>query len=57
MHAQGKTNTGPARAAMEAKFYDQVDPERRLDEAERERRVRHAKSAYYRQLIARRWRK
>jgi hypothetical protein len=55
MHAMGLTNTGPARAAAERRFYDMVDPDGNLTDAERERRVRHAKSAYFAQLARKRW--
>lgn len=46
-HAQGRTNTGPARAAFEAKFLDEVDPERVLPDAERIKRAEAARSAYF----------
>lgn len=39
--------TQPARAALERKFEDQVDPDRQLDPVERAKRVKNAKSAYY----------
>ena len=55
LHAQGKTNTAPARAAMEAKFRAEVDPEGKLSPAELEKRVRHAKSVYYARMSAKRW--
>ncbi|MFI6307457.1 hypothetical protein ACIBCH_36700 [Amycolatopsis thailandensis] len=47
LHAQGKTNTGPARAAMQAKFENQVDPDGILPTAERARRAEHARKAYF----------
>jgi hypothetical protein len=47
MHAQGKTNTAPARAALDKKFLDQVDPDRTLPEPERAKRALHARSAFY----------
>jgi hypothetical protein len=50
MHAQGRTNTAPARAAFDAKFVDQVDPERTLPIAERQRRVTAARRAYFARL-------
>lgn len=46
-HAQGKTNTAPAREAMRQKFEDQVDPGRVLPPDELARRVQHAKKAYF----------
>ena len=49
-HAQGKTNTGPARAAFEQKFLDEVDPERRLSEAERRKRASHARKLHFQRL-------
>ena len=49
-HAAGKTNTGPARRAFDQRFYDQVDPDRQLPPAERERRAAHARKAYFTQL-------
>ena len=55
LHAQGKTNTAPACAAMEAKFRAEVDPEGKLSPAELEKRVRHAKSVYYARMSAKRW--
>lgn len=39
--------TQPARAGMERKFEDQVDPDRVLDPLERAKRVKNAKSAYF----------
>jgi hypothetical protein len=50
MHAQGKTNTRPAREAWFAKFEDQVDPDKTLEPAERERRAQLAVTAYMRAL-------
>ena len=44
-----------ARAAMEAKFRAEVDPEGKLSPAELEKRVRHAKSVYYARMSAKRW--
>lgn len=38
------------RAAFEKRFHDEVDPDRELPEAERLRRVEHAKSAYFTRL-------
>ena len=45
--ARGKTNTGPARAAFEQRFYDLVDPDGQLPEAERIRRAEAAKKAHF----------
>lgn len=50
LHAQGGTNTQAARAAFNERFYDEVDPDRQLPEAERERRAAHARAAYYTRL-------
>ncbi len=50
LHAQGKTNTAPARAALQAKFLREVDPDEVLPEAERQRRATHARKAYYTRL-------
>jgi hypothetical protein len=50
LHAQGKTNTGPARAARWQKLLDQVDPERQLSEEERTRRAQHAQAANMRRI-------
>lgn len=47
MHAAGKTNTAPARLAMEERFLHEVDPDGVLPEAERLRRADHAKRAYF----------
>jgi hypothetical protein len=46
-HAQGRTNTAPARAAFEQRFVDQVDPDRTLPEAERLKRAEAARSAHF----------
>jgi hypothetical protein len=50
MHAQGKTNTQPARDALLRKFEDDVDPDRTLTPAERAKRVEHARKEYYTRL-------
>jgi hypothetical protein len=50
LHAQGGTNTGPARKAFLDKFEQQVDPDRLLSSEERSKRVRAAKSAYFSKL-------
>ena len=52
MHSKNdsKEVSAAARAAFEKKFHDEVDPARSLPEAERLRRVEHAKSAYYSRL-------
>lgn len=55
VHARGKTNTAPARAAMEAKFEAAVDPDGTLDPAELAKRVAHAKSLHYSRLALARW--
>ena len=46
-HAQGRTNTGPATAAYNARWAKLVDPDETLDPDERDRRAEHAKSAHY----------
>jgi len=45
--------TAPGRAAFLARFLDEVDPERRLAPAERERRAESARRAYFMQLALR----
>jgi hypothetical protein len=57
MHAQGKTNTAPARQARWEGYLDEVDPERRLSEDERNTRARHAEQAYMTRLAYERSRK
>jgi hypothetical protein len=42
--------TAPARAALETKFEDEVDPERELTPEERAKRVDAARRAYYARL-------
>jgi hypothetical protein len=42
--------TAAARAAFDAKFLDEVDPQRVLPEAERERRPQHARKAHFAKL-------
>lgn len=50
VHARGKTNTAPARKAFLDRFEREVDPQGKLDPAERARRAEHAKSAYFARL-------
>ncbi|NIJ13073.1 hypothetical protein FHU38_003417 [Saccharomonospora amisosensis] len=50
LHAQGKTNTAPARKAFNDRFENEVDPDRVLDPAERARRAEHARKAYFTSL-------
>jgi len=50
LHAQGKTNTGPARASFLSRFEDEVDPERTLPADERHKRAEFAKRAYFTRL-------
>lgn len=45
-----REHTRPAREAFERRFLDQVDPNRELPEAERNRRAGHARAAYYQKL-------
>lgn len=48
--ADPSARTAPGRKAFDQRFYDQVDPDRTLPEAERERRASHARSAYFSRL-------
>lgn len=50
LHAQGKTNTAPARAAFFARFEREVDPEGILPPAERHRRAEFKYKAYMKAL-------
>ena len=50
MHAGGGTNTKPARAAWEARFERQVDPDGTLSPAERARRAAAAEKAHYTEM-------
>lgn len=45
-----KELTKPARAKFEQRFLDEVDPERTLTEAERNRRAQRARAAYFTRL-------
>jgi hypothetical protein len=47
LHAQGKTNTGPATAAYAARWDREVDPDGLLDPVERAKRAEAAKKAHY----------
>jgi hypothetical protein len=49
-HAQGRTNTQPARDAFAARFLREVDPDGVLPEAERLKRAEHARKAYFTRL-------
>lgn len=55
VHARGKTNTGPARAAWLAKIEAEVDPDGALDPEERARRVEYALRLRMTELARRRW--
>ncbi|MFQ6026631.1 MAG: hypothetical protein ACE5Q6_03855 [Dehalococcoidia bacterium] len=57
LHAQGRTNTAPARAKFMEKFIDQIDPKRVLPEPERLRRAELARKAYFSKLALRRGKK
>ena len=57
VHARGKTNTAPARSALQRKFELEVDPDGILDPDELEKRVAHAKSLHYARLSEKRWSK
>ncbi|MFB9926040.1 hypothetical protein ACFORO_12325 [Amycolatopsis halotolerans] len=46
-HAAGGTDTAPARAAFEARFERQVDPDGVLPPEERARRAANARKAYF----------
>jgi hypothetical protein len=46
-HAQGKTNTGPARIAYDARWAKLVAPDGSLPPGELERRADHARKAHY----------
>ena len=47
LHAQGKTNTGPARQAFLSKFEREVDPDGVLPPAERARRAAAARKLHF----------
>ncbi len=47
LHAQGGTNTAPARKAFDARFERAVDPDRTLDPVVRAKRAEHARKAYF----------
>ncbi len=49
-----REGTAPARAAWHARFEDQVDPDRRLDPAERSRRAHEAMRRHMRLMALRR---
>lgn len=50
LHAQGRTNTGPARDAFMARFEREVDPDGVLPPRERAKRAKAARSAYFARL-------
>ena len=50
LHAQGGTNTGPARSAFLARFEREVDPDGSLTESERQKRAECARRAYFARL-------
>jgi hypothetical protein len=50
LHAQGRTNTGPARRKFMERFLREVDPDGVLPEAERRRRAEAAKKAHFARL-------
>ena len=50
LHAQGGTNTGPARLAFLARFEREVDPGGVLPESERQKRAECARRAYFARL-------
>ncbi len=57
VHARGRTNTAPARAALDRKFELEVDPNGVLSPEELAKRVAHAKSLHYSRISAKRWSK
>jgi hypothetical protein len=50
LHSQGKTNTGPARKAFDARFEAEVDPDGTLAPEVRAKRAAHARSLYFTRL-------
>ncbi|MCL5957819.1 MAG: hypothetical protein M1358_00630 [Chloroflexi bacterium] len=54
LHAKydSKETTAKARATFMAKFVDEVDPDRKLPEAERLRRAEYAKKLYFARMAA-----
>ena len=55
VHARGRTNTGPARAAWEAKMAAEVDPEGTLPPDELARRIEYAMRVRMTRLAMARW--
>jgi hypothetical protein len=55
VHAAGKTNTRPARAAWLAKLAAEVDPDGTLPTAERDRRIEYLMRARMTRLAMARW--
>lgn len=55
VHAHGRTNTAPARAAWEAKLAAEVDPDGTLTADERQRRVAYAMRIRMTRLAMARW--
>lgn len=53
VHAQGKTNTAPARAKFAERFEREVDPDGILPPDERARRAESARKAYFAELAYR----
>jgi hypothetical protein len=49
--AKGRTNTAPGRAAFFAQFLKKVDPDGVLPEAERIKRAKALRAAYYAELL------
>lgn len=52
LHAAGKTNTGPARAAFDLRFEREVDPDFSLTPVERAKRAEHARRLHFSRLAA-----
>jgi hypothetical protein len=57
VHARGRTNVAPARAAWEAKLAAEVDPDNSLDPTERARRLSFAMRVRMTRLAMARWSK
>jgi hypothetical protein len=51
LHARNGTNTGPARVAFNARFYEGIPED--LPQAERDRRAEHARKAHFARLALR----
>lgn len=58
LHAKGLTNTAPARAkatqSLNEKLLHSIDPDNLLPDAERAKRLEHARKAYFGRLALKR---